>query len=111
MIDIEFLSQCTDEQINSGVAWAKLSSLSLKDYEKRSSTAMFKWYGPSRGYQSYCMSPNHAWPIIDSNGITVGPVFTSSDRIKIATCKDFWIRDANGLRAAMIVYILMMVAK
>lgn len=108
----EFLQSCTNEQINKGVAWLESREFGFNnpcEFMSYDNDLVFK-SGDEYSF-SPCTSPNDAWPIIDRSGITSGPVFTSSNRIKIATCKDFWIRNENGLRAAMEVYILMECSK
>jgi len=126
MINAEFLSQCSDEQINKGVAWCVVSNanISMKlTSEKYSFAASFLRSKSNKtliNYKLYCTSPNDIMPIAFANEVFVIPCldggYMASDGVYdteiehiIGECN--WATNANPLRAICEVYILMSVNK
>ena len=120
MITPEFLQGSSDEQINMGVAWLEAVKLSK----------MLPAYSLNRGDISegacigllnvnYCTSPNDAWPIMMENKIGVWNAehqgrnwMAKGGYISEVGTYEYHVSEGiNPLRAAMEVYILMMVAK
>jgi hypothetical protein len=121
MINKEFLANCSDEQINAGVAWAKCSDRFLGG-------AFFDGnYCPRR----YCIRPKDIMPIAFANNIALIPLSDNDNEIGMSTfngdwkavanesndrefgfdCKFYESISDNPLRAICEVYILMSVAK
>lgn len=110
MINQEFLSQCTDEQINLGVAWLKCKKLSI--HGRYSWTTRLLTNPPK-----YCTSPNDIMPIAFANRINlVSPggrhskwTASQSHNGGMWSINDFVRSNENPLRAICEVYILMSV--
>ena len=111
MITPEFLQGCTDAQIDRGVAWIKVSEVSItgigffiiSKYSKnvvKMGCAMFSFHP--------CSYPNDAWPIMIENDIVVMRRRGIGDRVEhIAYSGIIRTINKNPLRAAMEVYLLM----
>ena len=121
MITQEFLSQCSDEQINKGVAWIEIVRLSkiLPAYSVNRGDI---GSGASIGLinTNYCTNPNDIMPIAFANEVFVIPcldggcmasdgVYDTEIEHIIGECN--WATNANPLRAICEVYILMSVNK
>lgn len=107
MIDSKFLSQCTDDQINKGVAWVRFCGVveaddDWKDYIDLSDIPK----NPT--WPNYCTNPNDIMPIAFANGISLGPALENE---WVARLNGFIRYNANPLRAICEVYILMSVSK
>jgi len=124
MINAEFLSQCSDEQINKGVAWCVVSNanISMKlTSEKYSFAASFLRSKSNKtliNYKLYCTSPNDIMPIAFANAISLethdgsmwwadAPIIKDDSLEKTITSREL----KNPLRAICEVYILMSVNK
>tara|TARA_R110000824_G_scaffold400649_2_gene608651 strand:- start:9 stop:356 length:348 start_codon:yes stop_codon:yes gene_type:complete len=110
----DFLSQCSDDQINKGVAWLTIKEWGYGNKHKRKSIDYFCSQGllnsVTAGNVNYCNNPNDAWPIILENEMLIRPVFDDSG-YWMAQMYQTHTHSKNPLRAAMEVYILMSVAK
>ena len=120
-ITAQFLSQCTDEQINKGVAWLRFCGVveaddDWKDYIDLSDIPK----NPT--WPSYCTNPNDIMPIAFANGIGIGIKNNSyGERYRAFAEEDaaqgrssthrFNKWNTNPLRAICEVYILMSVSK
>ena len=66
------------------------------------------YYGKTIGifqcHNDYCNNPNDAWPIILDNRIDL-TALKCEPKTWLASNGDFYFRDENPLRAAMIVYL------
>jgi hypothetical protein len=104
-ITTQFLSQCTDEQINKGVAWLEISKSALlgKDCEVKL-FLMLGMYDP-------CSDTDFSWPIIFGNDISIQADHIGNGVWFASDLMDMTIANKNPLRAAMEVYILMSVSK
>ena len=68
----EFLSQCTDEQINKGVAWLQIKSFRLtSNYGIRDSLDMHAARIMLMIPYNYCTNPNDIMPIAFANNISI----------------------------------------
>lgn len=127
-ITTQFLSQCTEAQINKGVAWAKIKSLPLTDksggrYElyRLFSNALIDDLS-DYGFDP-CEYPNDIMPIAFANGIGVEPPESGANYNEWEAGSGLFIREngvqnykvysehLNPLRAICEVYILMSVSK
>mgnify|MGYP003648537022 FL=1 len=109
MINQEFLSQCSDDQINKGVAWLKAKNLSYSDLGEMLHYNDEFLFGMYSDPLYYCSNPNDIMPIAFANRIGLDSLFSgkwvalspswSSSGIESTT--------ANPLRAICEVYILM----
>lgn len=111
MINAEFLSQCSDEQINKGVAWCEVA-LSV---DKAMASENIELYRYGMNYdisvpRHYCTDASDAWPIIVKSEMLIRPAFDGSG-YWIAKMYQTQTYSKNPLRAAMEVYILMSVNK
>lgn len=107
MINQEFLSQCTDEQINKGVAWLVTKS----DPSKFGAAFLHGVIVLDEFYPTkYCTRPNDAWPIILENKISIIDWLDGWEAFenKAIGAKSY---NTNPLRAICEVYILMSVSK
>lgn len=75
MIDKDFLQSCTDEQINKGVAWLRVSEFSLMTKDEQNEldyyAAIDIFNRADWGFDDYCANPNDAWHIILGNEISL----------------------------------------
>ncbi|WP_339892127.1 hypothetical protein [uncultured Alteromonas sp.] len=76
MITQEFLSQCSEEQINKGVAWVE-SKEGVKAFSQRRDqllkfTSLSVSYGLASNFNP-CANPNDIMPIAFANGIAIMP--------------------------------------
>ena len=113
MITQEFLSQCSDEQVNRGVAWLTVSDMcSLTgrlEYQKFMSISIMN------NISRYCNDPGDIMPIAFANEISIRPmndnnwpdIWGASENLALGA-KAY---NANPLRAICEVYILMSVKK
>ncbi len=112
MINQEFLSQCSDDQINKGVAWLTIKEWGYGNEHKRKSIDYYCCQGllnsVTAGNVNYCTNPNDIMPIAFANGIGIR---FSLDNGWIARNKVTISFSTNPLRAICEVYILMMAAK
>lgn len=122
MITKQFLSTCTDEQINKGVAWLESKKLGLEnpcEFMSYDNDLIFK-----DGEYSFspCTNPNDAMPIAFANEISLmrdwersGMYTAIGTRSEVRSLgehkKPIEITIKNPLRAAMEVYILMSAEK
>lgn len=113
MINAEFLSRCSDEQISKGVAWIEAGKLSV--YGRYSWTTRLMTNPPA-----YCTNPNDIMPIAFANGIFVIPCidgkYMASNGVYDLAIDEIvdecnWSLKTNPLRAICEVYILMSVNK
>lgn len=98
MITKDFLSNCSDEQINKGVAWLECSDEFLGGYIINGE------YCPGL----YCANPGLSMPIAFANGISLGPALEDE---WVARLNGFIRYNTNPLRAICEVYLLMECAK
>tara|TARA_R110000737_G_scaffold316641_1_gene327030 strand:- start:27 stop:410 length:384 start_codon:yes stop_codon:yes gene_type:complete len=127
MINAEFLSQCSDEQINKGVAWAKIKSLPLID-KRGGRYELYRLFSNAliHDLSDYgfdpCEYPNDIMPIAFANNISIDLSKPYSDLVGddaiingkyLAYSQDieFSAYNENYLRAICEVYILMSVNK
>ena len=117
MITQEFLSQCSEGQINKGVAWLQ-SGVDVNFWADCETGALYKYFKSSSDVERFesCTNPSDAWPIIEwifnqgvtfamnDGGIMTGNLGSKYGGIKLDIA-------AKPLRAAMEVYILMSVNK
>ena len=120
-ITAQFLSQCTDEQINKGVAWLLVSKFSLMTKGDRNEldyyAAIDIFNRVEWGFNNYCTNPSDIMPIQIANRIDL--YFNSQDFSKcphgaykyLGPSKGLDVENANPLRAICEVYILMSVSK
>lgn len=118
MINKEFLSRCTDRQINRGVAWILASNMDFSNnnvgfYEDcdigviwhYEDTGTIKKFNP-------CSNPNDIMLIMFNNGLQLMPVFIKSNRLWRAMSQQLqYSVNENPLRAICECYILMNVNK
>lgn len=120
MITQEFLSQCSDEQINKGVAWLEAINLDINTMQRliiisAISRRIFKSW---RVFHP-CTNPNDIMPIAFSNRINLISPLEHKDKWAASATKgggnwsinDFKAVSTNPLRAICEVYILMSVNK
>ena len=123
MINQEFLSQCSDDQINKGVAWLLAAKKCEKWACNGDSEFYYHWGRAMINCPSdYCNQIIHAWPIMMANEISLIHNWSKSNAYT-ATGTRSTMRSlgeykepiesttANPLRAICEVYILMMVSK
>ena len=123
-----FLSQCTDEQINRGVAWLEAKAAIINSYGnwwRSVGEPNIIYKGSFSNHFQPCVWPNDIMPIAFANGI--GMYSHTKNKIDVRVT-DMWAgrveyysslgqyrsvysKNANPLRAICEVYILMMVAK
>ena len=114
-----FLSQCTDEQINKGVAWANCSL--IKNYfsdPEAGVTYRISSFGIVSRFDP-CTNPNDIMPIAVDNRINLMSPLEHKDKWMASATQgggnwsinDFNAANTNPYRAICEVYILMMVAK
>ena len=119
MITKEFLSQCSDEQVNKGVAWLTIKEWGYGSEHKRKCIDYYCSQGllnsVAAGNVNYCTNPNDIMPIAFANWITVKPMNNSmwpndweAFENKAIGAKSY---NTNPLRAICEVYILMSVNK
>ena len=111
-----FLSQCTDEQINKGVAWCRAGQLGFAnpcEFLSRKSNNPEKQYFILTASDDWdfnpCTNPNDIMPIAFANRIALDSLFSG----KWVALSPSWSSsgiestNANPLRAICEVYILM----
>jgi hypothetical protein len=118
MITQEFLSQCSDEQINKGAAWLEASKANIKrhgffiaskHYCNRITMgcAMFSF--------EPCANPNDIMPIAFANRIDIKHDYDVLESVTALIGNEddylYWATNTNPLRAICEVYILMSVNK
>ncbi|MCP3699706.1 MAG: DUF2591 domain-containing protein [Desulfobulbaceae bacterium] len=121
MINQEFLSNCTDEQINKGVAWLEVKEILEVARNFKSEFATICSNELLTNIQNYCALAGESWEIVEENKISLindGKGWEAS-----FDCRGFYseakpgdphqitIANEKPLRAAMEVYILMSVTK
>lgn len=127
MINAEFLSQCSDEQINRGVVWAKISKYKLigacnaqSEIEFNTSQNLAK--DLSCGLFNPCEYPDDIMPIAFANNISIDlskpcsdlggdDEFINGKYFSYSEDCEFSAYNENYLRAICEVYILMSVKK
>jgi hypothetical protein len=110
MINEQFLSNCTDEQIERGVEWTRCKNLSIYEQSNNMFLNVFIVDTPK-----YCSKPNDIMPIAFSNKIDIRhdyevlglPTALISDEVDYL----YWTTNKNPLRAICEVYILMNINK
>jgi hypothetical protein len=118
MINKEFLANCSDEQINAGVAWCEAVEMAImKDFYEPVDYMRLNKH--RIGFYNFCSSPNDIMPIAVRYGM--GIEFPHIDRGYVGTVSIYIHGDEdisidftsgqNYLRAICEVYILMSVAK
>lgn len=111
MITQEFLSQCSDEQINKGVAWLECKKSDINN-GLFGSWVMINdqpsWHGRYFKPSSY---PNDIMPIAFANMLSICPIFRNSDTYRVESRCGIYAFNTNPLRAIAEVYILMSVNK
>ena len=120
-ITAQFLSQCTEAQINKGVAWAKLSSykitgLSIAQLTVDHNTAQNLVKDLNCGLFNPCEYPNDIMPIAFANEISVIFDGMPMAATEVALGESFCSMELSSfsgspLRAICEVYILMSVSK
>ena len=126
MITQEFLSQCSDEQINRGVAWIE-SKKGVKAFSQRRDqllkfTSLSVSYGLASNFNP-CVNPSDIMPIAFANEISIekeegeeewcamsGVRYADSYYYPVRAY-DIFSTNANPYRAICEVYILMSVNK
>lgn len=111
-------SAMSDFEINKRVLEAKHGTKGLP-YAHSADGRSVGYFDVSRNYQwyDYCNNPADAWPIIIDNRIAILPAphqgeWKAAHRaIGEDSTPHFFNQSANGLRAAMIVYLQMMEQK
>ena len=103
MITPEFLSTCTDDQINFGVAWLEAKKDSANSWRIPYNNMLFK--GNINHQFEPCTNPNDAWPIIYDNNILIRPMFNEG-KFWLAQIYQTKSYSKNPLRAAMEVYLM-----
>jgi hypothetical protein len=121
MISKEFLENCSDEQVNMGVAWLEAKSTTdiKKHIERVKSLSIcgYEWW--DRKVIFYCKNPNDIMPIAFANRINLTSPSEHRDLWKASATKgggnwsinDFMSANLSPLRAIAEVYILMSVEK
>tara|TARA_R110000868_G_C10865457_1_gene761841 strand:- start:742 stop:1098 length:357 start_codon:yes stop_codon:yes gene_type:complete len=114
MITQEFLSQCSDEQINRGVAWLRIMELSKFIFPHDVGIgADGIHYGASIGLLNvrYCANPNDIMPIASANRIDIKHDYDVLESVTALIGDEdnylYWATNTNPLRAICEVYILM----
>lgn len=118
-ITAQFLSQCTDEEINKGVSWALTHNKCKKlGYASASDSEFYYHWGRAMisAPSSYCANPNDIMPIAFSNEISLVLDGEPMAAIDVAFDGPFCSVglssfNTNPLRAICEVYILMSVSK
>jgi hypothetical protein len=134
MINAEFLANCSDEQIEQGVAWIKCKGTSfdpsISSYYRFFSCIDNRIYFHGTHFEP-CYRPNDIMPIAFANKIALIPLSDNNNEIGMSTfngdwkamtnesndgefgfdCKFYESISDNPLRAICEVYILMSVAK
>ena len=119
-ITTQFLSQCTDEQINKGIAWVEASKcetgtgdgnfdmrLTVSQEIESKAERSGLWVSPAATFLP-CTDPSDIMPIAFANGIGVEPPESGAnynENYKV------YSEHLNPLRAICEVYILMSVSK
>lgn len=117
MITQEFLSQCSDEQINKGVAWLRFCGM-VEDGDDWKEYIDLADIPKDPVWPEYCTNPNDIMPIAFANAISLetfdgslwwadAPIIKDDLLEKTITSKEL----KNPLRAICEVYILMSVNK
>ena len=111
MITQEFLSQCSDDQVNRGVAWLRFCGIvevgdNWKDFINLSDI-------PKKpNWPKYCSNPITTMPIAFANKIDITHSKTNTGQSYASNCGIQSVAKNNGmLRAICEVYILMSVKK
>lgn len=121
MITKEFLSSCNEDQIDRGVAWLQAKRLGLRSVCEFNTYGGDLWWYYTQSF-SPCYYPNHAWPIIIANNISILNDKGDDCCATNSACDCYYYLDDDfvhvgfqsrdkALRAAMEVYILMEVGK
>lgn len=111
MITQEFLSQCSDERIERGVAWLRFCGIvepgdDWKDFIDLSDIPRYP------NWPKYCASPNDIMPIAFANKFSIWPITRYTDTYRVSDLSGYnYVFNANPLRAICEVYILMSVNK
>lgn len=108
-------SAMSDLEINKRVLEAKHGTKGLP-YAHSADGRSVGYFDVSRNYQwyDYCNNPADAWPIITANHIGIMPFKNSEAKawpLSVGLLSGSDVKDANPLRAAMIVYLQMMEQK
>ena len=134
-ITTQFLSQCTDEQINKGIAWVEASKcetgtgdgnfdmrLTVSQEIESKAERSGLWVSPAATFLP-CTDPSDIMPIAFANGIGVEPPESGANYNEWEAGSGLFIREngvqnykvysehLNPLRAICEVYILMSVSK
>lgn len=116
-------SKMSDFEINKAVLEiAKASRMSgdivkYPHFADGSSVGLYHKMGDYYDWFNYCNNPSDAWPIINENKISIIADSGRGAEGEFMACDGFWVpgefvwnvdsKDANPLRAAMIVYLMM----
>jgi hypothetical protein len=104
MINKEFLADCSDEQINKGVAWLEANNpASINDHMRLNKCRI--------GFYKFCLNPSDIMPIQIANNISLQSDHVGNGVWFADDAEDITIGSTNPLRAICEVYILMSVAK
>lgn len=118
MITQEFLSQCSEEQINKGVAWLE-SKKGVKAFSQRRDqllkfTSLSVSYGLASNFNP-CTNPNDIMPIAFANKVDIRHDYDVLESVTALIGNEddylYWATNTNPLRAIAEVYILMSVNK
>ena len=108
MITQDFLSQCSDEQINKGVAWIEAMSGDDTIYVHPCDA----WFS---SVINYCSNPKIIMPIAFGNKIDIRHDYETLGSVTALIGDEddylYWVTNQNPYRAICEVYILMSVNK
>jgi hypothetical protein len=111
MINEQFLSDCTDDQIEKGVEWTRCKNLSI--YEESYNNMFRNVFIIDT--PKYCTKPNDIMPISFAYKIDIrhGYEIENLPTALIGDEEDYlhWVTNKNPLRAICEVYILMNINK
>lgn len=115
MINADFLSQCTDEEINKGVAWCNVTNKNISMLHTPDSIDNL-WcnYVLSR-IRPFCSMPDAIMPIAFANKVDIRHDYDVLESVTALIGNEddylYWATNTNPLRAICEVYILMSVNK
>tara|TARA_R110000868_G_scaffold125265_1_gene331000 strand:- start:7899 stop:8258 length:360 start_codon:yes stop_codon:yes gene_type:complete len=119
MINAEFLSQCSDEKINKGVAWCRVKEFSLMTKGDKNEidywAAIDIFNRIEYEIDNYCTNHNDIMPIAFANRIDIRHDYDVLESVTALIGDEddylYWATNTNPLRAICEVYILMSVNK
>jgi hypothetical protein len=112
MINEQFLSGCTDKQIEMGVAWLQASEINNFWFDPETGT-LFKYFKNSNEVYIFspCSNPNDIIPIQIEYNITLQSDHIGNGVWFADDTMDITVGNKNPLRAICEVYILMNINK